>query len=548
MEMKRAGGVLAHPSSFPSPYGIGDFGSGAFEFVDFLHEAKQTLWQVLPLGPTSYGDSPYQSFSTFAGNHYLLSPDELVKKNYLKPADLTKIPDFDPRVVDYGPLIEYKMRLLRKAYEGFKKVPASVKKFNAFCKKNADWLDNYALFVAIKWHYIAERKEQLDPPELAAYAAANAGYLTDSQISDYFYGAVWSSWPDGLARRDKAALAEMGAQLDDEVSFYMFLQYEFFEQWGKVKDYANKKGISIIGDIPIFVAMDSSDVWASPELFQLDKDGRPISVAGVPPDYFSATGQLWGNPLYNWDAHKKTGFAWWVKRVSAVLSVYDIVRIDHFRGFESYWAVPYGEETAINGKWVKGPGKALFTAIEKQLGSLPIIAEDLGVITKQVDKLRTGCKLPGMKVLHFAFDPDGSNPYMPHNFTSPDTVVYTGTHDNDTSRGWYSSAPEVEKDYFRRYMNVSGDDAAWDLIRLAYSSSANYAVVPVQDILDLGSADRMNMPGIPHGYWRFRYTRDMLSQRHAERLRYLTELFNRTSVSKKPDENEMYDPAVRKAK
>jgi 4-alpha-glucanotransferase len=536
MQMKRAGGVLAHPTSFPSPYGIGDFGKGAYDFIDFLHDAKQSLWQVLPLGPTSYGDSPYQSFSTFAGNHYLISPEELLKKDYLTEDDLADIPDFDPRKADYGPLIEYKMSLLRKAYEGFKKNTAVQKKFNAFCKKNAQWLDNYALFVAIKWHYIAERKNQLDSPELTAYVAANAKYLTEDEINDYFYGAVWNSWPAPLARREKAALAEMGKLLEDEVGFYKFLQFEFFEQWGKVKEYANEKGISIIGDIPIFVAMDSSDVWASPELYHLDATGQPTSVAGVPPDYFSATGQLWGNPLYNWDAHKKTDYAWWVKRVGAVLSLYDIVRIDHFRGFESYWAVPYGEKTAIKGKWVKGPGKALFTAIEKQLGSLPIIAEDLGIITEKVDKLRTGCKLPGMKVLQFAFDqPDGKNLYLPHNFKNPDTVIYTGTHDNDTTHGWYATATDIEKDYYRRYMNVSGEDVAWDLIRLAYSSSANYAIVPLQDILDLGTEDRMNQPGIPHGYWRFRYTADMLTEAHAARLKYLTELFYRTPGAEVPD-------------
>jgi 4-alpha-glucanotransferase len=536
MQMNRAGGVLAHPTSFPSPYGIGDFGKGAFDFVDFLHEAKQSLWQVLPLGPTSYGDSPYQSFSTFAGNHYLLSPEVLLKKEYLTEEDLEDIPDFDPRKADYGPLIEYKMGLLRKAYERFKLIPSDVKKFNTFYKENAEWLDNYALFVAIKWHYIAERKNQLDSPELEAYAKANEKCLTDDEIKDYFYGAVWNSWPAPLARREKAALAEMGKKLEDEVGFYKFLQYEFFEQWGKVKEYANKKGISIIGDIPIFVAMDSSDVWASPELYHIDADGRPTSVAGVPPDYFSATGQLWGNPLYNWDAHKKTNYAWWVKRVGAVLSLYDIVRIDHFRGFESYWAVPYGEETAIKGKWVKGPGKALFISIEKQLGSLPIIAEDLGVITEKVDKLRTGCKLPGMKVLQFAFDqPDGKNLYLPHNFKNPDTVIYTGTHDNDTTRGWYATATDIEKDYYRRYMNVSGEDVAWDLIRLAYSSSANYAIVPLQDILDLGTEDRMNQPGIPHGYWCFRYTSDMLTEGHAARLRYLTELFYRVPGAEVPD-------------
>lgn len=533
MKMKRASGVLVHPTSFPSPYGIGDLGEGAYAFIDFMRDAKQSLWQILPLGPTSYGDSPYQSFSTFAGNQYLISPAELMRQGYLSELDLADIPDFDPRQVDYGAVILYKMSLYRKAFENFKAAATRTQKtqHDKFCKQNKEWLENYALFVSIKNHFIEERKNVMASEELEAYRQANACYLTDDQINDYFYGAVWNSWPAPLAHREPSALADITVLLAEEIAFNKFLQYEFHRQWDKLKAYAGTNGLTIIGDLPIFVAMDSSDVWAEPGLYHLDAFGQPTEVAGVPPDYFSETGQLWGNPLYNWDAHKKTDYAWWIRRVGAALKLVDIVRIDHFRGFESYWAIPYGEKTAINGKWKKGPGKALFTAMEKKLGHLPVIAEDLGVITEKVDRLRCSLDLPGMKVLQFAFDPTGISLYLPHNFTDANTVIYTGTHDNDTTVSWYKSAPEPEKDYLRRYMNVSGEDVSWDLIRLAYSSSAAFAVVPIQDIMSLGGEDRMNLPGIPSGNWQFRYTQDMLTDTMAERLCYLSGLFNRLPVT-----------------
>jgi len=307
----------------------------------------------------------------------------------------------------------------------------------------------------------------------------------------------------------------------------MFLQYQFFTQWGKVKAYAKKAGVKIIGDIPIFVAMDSADIWANPELFMLDTDAKPTAVAGVPPDYFSETGQLWGNPLYKWEAHKKTDYEWWCRRVEAALQFVDIIRIDHFRGFESFWTVPYGAKTAVKGKWTKGPGKTLFAAFKKKFGELPIIAEDLGIITPAVESLRTGFKLPGMKVLHFAFDPKTPSEYVPHMYVDSQTVVYTGTHDNDTTVGWYDSATEKEKDYLRRYMNISGDDVAWDMIRLAFSSVGIFAIVPIQDIMSLGANDRMNLPGSSMGWWKFRYTKDMLHEKYPEQLVYLSELFHR---------------------
>jgi len=493
---KRASGVLVHPTSFPSAYGIGDLGKGAYDFIDFLKSAEQKLWQVLPLGPTGYGDSPYQSFSSFAGNHYLISPDELKREGWLSDADLADIPAYDPRNVDYGSVIMYKMGLLKKAFDVFKSTATAAQKskVTAFCNKNKDWLNDYALFTALK---------------------------------ENFGGKPWVEWPSLLAQRDADTIKEYSAKLADAIEFCKFLQYEFFRQWGNLKKYANKAGIEIIGDIPIFVAHDSSDVWASPELFYLDAEGQPTSVAGVPPDYFSETGQLWGNPLYNWDVHKKSNYVWWGRRVAAILAMVDIVRIDHFRGFESYWAVPFGEETAVDGKWQKGPGKALFTALKKQLGDLPIIAEDLGVITEKVDKLRTGAGLPGMRVLQFAFTKDMNSNYLPHNYENSLTIVYTGTHDNDTTCGWYNESSEQDRDYLRRYLNVSGDDVAWDLIRLAFSSSAIMAIVPIQDIMSLPTVDRMNKPGDSQGWWKFRYTSEMLHNGYAERLKYLTELFYR---------------------
>jgi len=489
---KRASGILAHPTSFPGEYGIGDLGAHAYAFVDFLKTAKQKLWQVLPLGPTGYGDSPYQSFSSFAGNHYMISPEKLHEQGILSKNDIVNPPLFNPRRADFGAAITYKMQLLHKAYENFKKQsPAAYK---SFCTKNKDWLDDYALFVALKNH---------------------------------FGGKEWFKWDAPLVTRDKAALKEALATHHDAIDFCKFVQYEFFSQWNAIKKYANNAGVQIIGDIPIFVAHDSADVWANPELYQLDECGCPTAVAGVPPDYFSETGQLWGNPLYNWEAHKKTGYAWWCRRVKAVLAMVDIVRIDHFRGFESYWAVPYGQKTAMNGKWIKGPGKSLFAAIRDTLGSLQIIAEDLGEITEKVDALRKGLGLPGMRVLQFAFDPTSESAYLPHNYETSLTVVYSGTHDNNTTRGWYASAPEEARDFLRRYLNVSGEDVAWDLTRLAISSSAVFAITQLQDIMDLPASDRMNTPGEAQGCWGFRYTADMLTAQQAERLAYLTELFGR---------------------
>lgn len=529
---RRTSGVLAHPTSFPSAFGIGDLGQGAYDFVDFLHRAGQKLWQVLPLNPTSYGDSPYQSFSTFAGNTLLISPEKLLEEGYLTAADLAVPPESDPWRVDYGQVIEYKNELYRKAFARSYAVMDDKKKaaFRKFCKLNANWLDDFVLFWACKQHLIEQRKNSFEPPELAEYKKCNKELMTDTHINDCYYGAAWSSWPDDLKARDTQALKEYTALLESEIQYFKFLQFIFFNQWKELRAYANKLDIKIIGDIPIFVALDSSDVWANRDGFLMDADGYPTVVAGVPPDYYCETGQLWGCPVYDWAEHKRSGYEWWIARIESCFEWYDMLRIDHFRGFDGYWAVPYGEKTAVGGSWKKGPGSALFAALERKFGKMPIIAEDLGVITPPIIKLRDKLGFPGMKVLHFAFGDTSDNLYLPHNYDTTNAVVYTGTHDNDTSIGWYASADDTVKDRFRRYMGVSGENVAWDMIRLAFSSTADYAIVPLQDVMALDSFSRMNMPGTAAGNWQFRYTKDMLSSDIRDGLRYFSEMYNRNMV------------------
>jgi len=536
MALQRASGVLAHPTMFPSRYGIGDLGQAAEDFVAFLARGKQTLWQVLPLNPTGFGDSPYQSFSTFAGNQLLVSPDTLLADGLLTEEDLADIPDFPEDSVDYGEVIPYKTALLRKAFSRFEETASRAQKmtFTRFCNENADWLDGYALFVALKFHFIRERENTFHSPEYKAYAVRYKKRLTKSQIDEYFYGAVWHSWPADIAAREPKAVAQWSKKLADDIRFEKFCQYLFFTQWAGIRALAARNGIRIIGDIPIFVALDSADVWCDRDLFLLDENGDPTSVAGVPPDYFSATGQLWGNPLYDWDAHAQTDYAWWIRRVRAALRVTDEIRIDHFRGFESYWDIPYGSKNAMRGQWAKGPGVSLFDALREALGDLPIIAEDLGIITPAVEELRDGLGLPGMKVLQFGFDAGTKNLNMPHNFKTNNLVVYTGTHDNDTTLGWYAGTDALVSDQFRRYMNVSGEGASWDLIRLAFLSIANYAVTPVQDVLSLGSDARMNAPGIAVGNWQFRYLPDALTDDLADALAYAAALGDRNLALEEP--------------
>ena len=498
MTTVRRAGILLHPTALPSRWGIGDLAS-VLPFLDQLAAARQQVWQVMPLGPTGYGDSPYQCFSTFAGNTLLIAPDQLIADGLLPAGAAADIPPFPADRVDYGAVIPFKHALLRQSFAQFvaHATPAQRSRCAAFGAANAGWLDDYALFAALK---------------------AAAG------------GASWDRWPRALARREPWALAAARQSHADELAFQRYAQWLFFEQWGDVRAAARARGIAIVGDVPIFVAYDSADVWANPAIFELDGDGQPIHVAGVPPDYFSATGQLWGNPLYRWDVLAQRGFDWWIARCAAALAVVDVVRLDHFRGFAGYWSVPAGAATAIDGRWLPGPGAALFDALRAALGGLPFIAEDLGLITPDVDALRLSCDLPGMRVLHFAFGGAADNAYLPHNYAAR-TVVYTGTHDNDTTRGWWRQAPPQIVGHVQRYLGRDGHDIAWDLIRAAWASVAELAVVPLQDVLDLGSEARMNTPGTTGGNWSWRVTPGALTPAHLSRLAELTEWYGRAPAA-----------------
>lgn len=511
MSFRRASGILLHPTSLPGRHGIGDLGQSAYDFVDFLEETGQSLWQVLPLGPTGYGDSPYQCFSAFAGNPLLISLDALVEEQLLETADLEVMQTFQSSRVDYGQVIESKNSLLAKAHANFiehgsEEAQAGYLKFT---RQTAWWLDDYAAFRAIK---------------------------------DAHSGQEWTKWDSFLRDREDQAMHFFRENHAVEISRHKFWQYLFFKQWLKLAAYANSKEVSIIGDVPIFVAHDSADVWANPELFFLNEDGTPTSVAGVPPDYFSETGQLWGNPLYRWELMAKDGYQWWINRVRATLSLVDIVRLDHFRGFEKYWAVPASEKTAINGKWQPGPGADFFNAIRATFanakGDLPIIAEDLGFITPEVNKLREDFGLPGMRILQFAFGTDPqADEFKPYSFT-PNSVVYTGTHDNDTTLGWFTSEGsggstrsenEVneEREFVLKYLGSDGQEVHWDFIRLALASVSNTAIIPLQDVLGCGSEARMNTPALESGNWGWRYAAEQLTLEIRARLADLTEIYGR---------------------
>ncbi|MCB8982980.1 MAG: 4-alpha-glucanotransferase [Ardenticatenaceae bacterium] len=506
MRFPRAAGVLVHPTSFPSRFGIGDFGEQAYRFIDFLVDSRQSLWQVLPLGPTGYADSPYQCFSAFAGSPLLISPDKLVDDGYLPATAVQSVPYFPTHAVDYGEVIDYKNALYQQAFTHFQEhgSPEQVAAFDKFCADNDFWLSDFALFMAVKNYH--------------------------KDVS----GGVWNTWPEDIAQRQPEAIAAWSHQLADEIAQHKFLQFLFFAQWLALKQYANERGIKVIGDIPIFVAFDSADVWANPDLFFLKEDGSPEFIAGVPPDYFSETGQRWGNPLYRWEKMKASGYAWWVKRLEMTFLQADIVRIDHFRGFEAYWEIPAAEPTAVIGQWVKGPAADFFRAMKDQLGVLPIIAEDLGVITPEVVALRDEFDFPGMKILQFGFGGERNSSFLPHTFDQ-NCVVYTGTHDNDTVIGWYNSATEEERDHFRRYLAVDGHDVAWDMIRLAFMSVGDTAVATMQDLMRLGTEARMNFPGKVGGYWRWRYTPEMLNGQITHHLRALTEMYGRAPEQELPD-------------
>ena len=501
MRFPRCSGILLHPTSLPSRFGIGDLGRAAYQFVDFLAAAGQSYWQMLPLSPTGYGDSPYQGLSAFAGNPMLISPEKLVEVGHLSETDLQGVPAFPDERVDFGPVISYKKELLQRAFANFRvqDSPDQRAAFDRFRDDQASWLEDFALFMALK------EAHQLRP---------------------------WHEWERNIVTRQPGALAEWRDRLADEVEYHRYQQWQFFEQWLAVKRYANERGVRIIGDIPIFVALDSADVWADPHLYHLDEVLRPTIVSGVPPDYFSETGQLWGHPLYRWDVMAEEGYAWWIARFRMAFTQADVVRIDHFRGFYNYWEVPAGEETAIKGRWLYGPGADLLHAVTAALGKVAIIAEDLGDFDAEsragVDVLQTEFGYPGMKVLQFAFGSGSGDLFLPHNFT-PDFVAYTGTHDNDTVVGWYQvTSTEWERDYVRKYLARDGSDIAWDLIRLAWASIANTAMTTAQDVLSLDHEARMNLPstvGPPNWCWRL--TPGVLTDGIAARLLELTAIYGR---------------------
>jgi 4-alpha-glucanotransferase len=500
MKFQRSSGILLHPTSLPGPHGSGDLGHAAYHFVDWLLAAGQKLWQTLPLGPVGYGNSPYMGLSAFAGNPMLIDLTELQSRGWLDARSLEKLPECNPRRIDYSQMIQFRSENLLKASDGFftHASDSDGKAFESFCKQQADWLDDYALFMALNTN---------------------------------FKNKVWSDWDTDIAHRLPSALKKVTSSLANDIDFHKFTQWCFLRQWKNLKKYANEKGVQLVGDVPIFVAHDSADVWSNPESFYLDKSLNPTVVAGVPPDYFSETGQRWGNPLYRWDVMKKEKYSWWIKRFQATFDLVDILRIDHFRGFVGYWEIPATEKTAVKGRWADGPGESLFEAVEQKLGKLPIIAEDLGLITPEVVALRDKFQFPGMKVLQFAFSDGPSNAFLPHNYHE-NSVVYTGTHDNDTTIGWFKSATNAERSFLMKYTATDGHDVQWDLIRLAMHSVALMSIFPFQDILGLDSPDRMNLPGTTKGNWEWRFSWDQVHPEHSARLYQETALASRTSPEK----------------
>ncbi len=492
MKLKRSSGILVHPTSLPGEYGIGSLGRSAYELIDFLAASGQSFWQILPLGPTGYGDSPYQSFSSHAGNPVLIDIPWLIERNLISSF---LPPSFPEETVDYAQVIPFKERVLRDAFQAFQAGNHSLlyQEFEDFRANESHWLSDYSLFMALK--------------------------KTFDLVS-------WTFWPDELKFRQAEAIAQYRQQLSGEILYQEFLQFIFFKQWLEIKAYANGQGIQIIGDIPIYVSSDSVEAWTKPEIFQVNERLEPLFVSGVPPDYFSETGQLWGNPVYNWDYLQSTQFQWWKERIEASMKLYDVIRIDHFRGFAEYWAVPAGEETAMNGEWLDCPGKELFDELKNHFGTLPFIAEDLGLITDSVVELRERYGFPGMKILQFAFDSDEKNNYLPHTYEE-NFVVYTGTHDNNTVRGWFDAASSENRDALLNYIGYPAEDVSWSLMRMAHASVAALSIFPIQDVLSLGESARMNVPGTTSGNWDWRYRSEALTTALSDRLKQLTKTYDR---------------------
>ena len=500
MKIERSAGILLHPTSLPGKFGIGDLGPNAFKFIDFLKASGQTLWQVFPLGPTGYGDSPYQCFSAFAGNPLLVSPELLKNDGLLLEEDLSIVINLNPYKIDYGSIINIKNELLKKAFDNFSKKFDSLKNdYQNFCAKEDYWLDDFSLFMAVKKFYV---------------------------------GVQWTQWDQSIAFRKN--ISEWKIKLKNEIEFQKFIQFIFHKQWNDIFQYAHQNGIKIIGDLPIFVAYDSADVWANKELFSIRHDGSLEFVAGVPPDYFSITGQLWGNPLYKWKVMERDDFAWWEKRISKLLEMVDIVRIDHFRGFDAYWEISGDAITAIDGRWVKAPGEKFFNSIKKSLGELPIIAEDLGIITDSVEELRDKFDFPGIKILQFGLGENGDRKFLPHNYIK-NCVVHTGSHDNETTRGFIESERRKNSgiyEWAQKYFNYFGDNITNELIRAAYGSAANICVIPMQDILNLSNEARMNFPSTSGGNWTWRFTWDQIDDELINRYKGMAILYERPPKKK----------------
>lgn len=497
MKIARSSGILLHPSSLPGRYGIGDFGPQAYRWVDFMADSGCTHWQMLPLGHTGFGDSPYQSFSSFAGNPLLISPDHLLEEGLVKESDLDNPPAFLDRRVDFAAVRKWKDQLIKKALDQLAENPELVSEFTAFCQEQADWLEDYSQFMALKMEY---------------------------------GGTAWTDWPQAFRDRIPNALITARESLAKKMERIAFAQFIFFKQWSALRTHMAERGIAVIGDLPIYAAQDSVDVWTRRDLFQLDETGMPSAVSGVPPDYFSETGQLWGNPLYRWEEHAGENFSWWQARIKASLKLVDSLRLDHFRGFADYWAVPAGELTAVNGRWELGPGDDFFYALKKELGELPIIAEDLGELSPAVYKLRDKFSLPGMKILQFAFDDGLEHEFLPHNYPE-NCVAYTGTHDNDTSRGWFKTAPRKERSFCKDYLKTNGKNIADDFIRSIWGSAAKLVIAPIQDFLELDSEARMNYPSSAQGNWAWRLEEGSLSTELAVRIADLNAESGRTNPS-----------------